>query len=113
MPSAFEPCGLIQLIAMRYGTVPIVRETGGLKDTVIPFNPETGEGTGFTFYSYNAHDMLNAIERAVALYREDKKSRRKLIGNGMRGDYSWGASAKKYMDLYCKLVPGETVLEAE
>ena len=109
MPSAFEPCGLSQLIAMRYGTVPIVRETGGLKDTVQPFNPVTGEGVGFTFYSYNAHDMLDAITRATTTYREDKKSWRKIIGNGMRGDYSWQHSAKKYMELYNKLAPEQAV----
>ena len=105
MPSAFEPCGLSQMIALRYGTVPIVRETGGLKDTVQPFNPVTGEGVGFTFYSYNAHDMLDAINRAVTTYRENKKDWRKIIGNGMRGDYSWQHSARKYMDLYEKLAP--------
>ena len=109
MPSAFEPCGLSQMIAMRYGTVPIVRETGGLKDTVQPFNPVTGEGVGFTFYSYNAHDMLDAITRATTTYREDKKSWRKIIGNGMRGDYSWQHSAKKYMELYNKLAPEQAV----
>lgn len=105
MPSAFEPCGLSQMIALRYGTVPIVRETGGLKDTVQPFNPVTGEGVGFTFYSYNAHDMLDAINRAVTTYRENKKDWRKIIGNGMRGDYSWQHSARKYMELYEKLAP--------
>lgn len=109
MPSLFEPCGLSQMIAMRYGTVPIVRETGGLKDTVQPFNPVTGEGVGFTFYSYNAHDMLDAITRATTTYREDKKSWRKIIGNGMRGDYSWQHSAKKYMELYNKLAPEQAV----
>ena len=109
MPSSFEPCGLSQMIAMRYGTVPIVRETGGLKDTVQPFNPVTGEGVGFTFYSYNAHDMLDAITRATTTYREDKKSWRKIIGNGMRGDYSWQHSAKKYMELYNKLAPEQAV----
>ena len=109
MPSKSEPCGLSQMIAMRYGTVPIVRETGGLKDTVQPFNPVTGEGVGFTFYSYNAHDMLDAITRATTTYREDKKSWRKIIGNGMRGDYSWQHSAKKYMELYNKLAPEQAV----
>ena len=109
MPSAFEPCGLSQMIAMRYGTVPIVRETGGLKDTVQPFNPVTGEGVGFTFYSYNAHDMLDAVTRATTTYREDKKSWRKIVGNGMRGDYSWQHSAKKYMELYNKLAPEQAV----
>ena len=107
MPSAFEPCGLSQMIALRYGTVPIVRETGGLKDTVQPFNHISGEGVGYTFYSYNAHDMLDAISRAVDCYRNEPKAWRKVIQNGMRGDYSWGVSAKKYMELYGKLVPEE------
>ena len=105
MPSAFEPCGLSQMIAMRYGTLPIVRETGGLKDTVQPINPLTGEGTGFTFYSYNAHDMLGAIQRAVALYQEDDKTFHKAIRNAMKQDFSWDASAKEYVKLYQRLCP--------
>ena len=107
MPSAFEPCGLSQMIALRYGTVPIVRETGGLKDTVAPFNHLSGEGVGYTFYSYNAHDMLDAVSRAVDCYRNEPKAWRKVIQNGMRGDYSWGGSAKKYMELYQMLIPEE------
>ena len=100
MPSKFEPCGLSQLIAMRYGSVPIVRETGGLKDTVHPYNHATGEGNGLTFYSYNAYDMLDAVQRAVGLYRDYKGDWAKVVENGMTGDYSWAATAKKYEEIY-------------
>ena len=100
MPSKFEPCGLSQLIAMRYGSVPIVRETGGLKDTVRPYNHDTGEGNGLTFYSYNAYDMLDAVQRAVGLYRDFKADWAKVVSNGMSGDYSWAATAKKYEEIY-------------
>lgn len=100
MPSKFEPCGLSQLIAMRYGSVPIVRETGGLKDTVRPYNHDTGEGNGLTFYSYNAYDMLDAVQRAVGLYRDFKGDWAKVVENGMNGDYSWAATAKKYEEIY-------------
>lgn len=102
MPSKFEPCGLSQMIAMRYGTVPVVRETGGLKDTVPAYNPETGEGKGFTFKTYNAYDMLDAIWRAFAAFH-DKKNWSKVIENGMSGDYGWDVSAKKYEEIYKKL----------
>ncbi len=100
MPSKSEPCGLAQMISMRFGTVPIVRETGGLKDTVIPYNPQTGEGRGFTFVTYNAHDMLSAIDRAIDMYYNDKESFAKVQHNGMVSDFSWAASAQKYVDLY-------------
>lgn len=99
MPSRFEPCGLSQLLAMRYGSVPIVRETGGLKDTVVPFNPETKEGTGYTFKSYNAHDMLDAVRRAIRGYH-DKENWKVLVKSGMDRDSSWSASAKEYISLY-------------
>lgn len=99
MPSKFEPCGLSQLIAMTYGSVPIVRETGGLKDTVTPYNPETGEGTGYTFKTYNSYDMLDAIWRAYGAYF-DKENWKKVKLNGMKGDYGWEQSAKKYLDIY-------------
>lgn len=102
MPSRFEPCGLSQIIAMRYGSVPIVRETGGLKDTVIPFNPKTGVGTGFTFKSYNAYDMLDAITRALDLFK-DKTKWRGIVKNAMERDYSWKEQAHKYIDLYKSL----------
>ncbi len=99
MPSKFEPCGLSQLIAMRYGSVPIVRETGGLKDTVEPYNHESKTGRGFTFKTYNSYDMLDAVWRAFACYH-DKENWAKVTDNAMSGDYSWEASAKKYIDIY-------------
>lgn len=99
MPSKFEPCGLSQLIAMRYGAVPIVRETGGLKDTVPAYNPETGEGKGFTFKTYNAYDMLDAIWRAYACFY-DKANFKKIIANDMKSDFGWEVSAKKYIEIY-------------
>lgn len=102
MPSLFEPCGLGQLIALRYGSLPVVRETGGLKDTVLPYNEFTGEGNGFSFSNYNAHDMLNTIELAVESYK-DKEIWSKLVVNAMRRDFSWDKSAQKYKDLYNKL----------
>lgn len=104
MPSQFEPCGLSQLIALRYGTLPIVRETGGLRDTVLSYNENTGMGNGFSFFNYNAHDMLHTIERAMKFYREDKPVWHKLQQTGMSGDYSWTNSAGKYMELYRGLV---------
>lgn len=102
MPSQFEPCGLSQLIALRYRSVPIVRETGGLKDTVQPFNEYTGEGNGFSFTNYNAHDYLNTVRRAIHFYR-DEETWKVIVDNGSRRDISWNASAKCYMDLYAKL----------
>jgi starch synthase len=102
MPSRFEPCGLSQLISFRYGTIPIVRETGGLNDTVVSYNEETGEGTGFSFSNYNAHDMLHTIERAVSFY-EQKGVWNKLVNRVMDLNYSWHNSAKKYSKLYNNL----------
>ncbi|GGO07111.1 glycogen synthase GlgA [Saccharibacillus kuerlensis] len=102
MPSMFEPCGISQLLAMRYGSVPIVRETGGLNDTVQAYNEHTGEGNGFSFSSYNAHDMLHTIRRALAFYR-DEPSWKKIVQNGMSADFSWLASAKEYMGIYEQL----------
>ena len=102
MPSKFEPCGLSQLIAMRYGSIPVVRETGGLKDTVPAYNPETGEGKGFTFKTYNAYDMLDAVWRAYACYY-DEKHRNKVIKNAMKSDFGWTVSAKKYVEIYQNL----------
>lgn len=99
MPSMFEPCGLAQLIALRYGTLPIVRETGGLKDTVKPFNEDTGEGYGFSFTNYNAHDMLVTIERAIGYFRQ-KPTWTKIRKQAMTKDYSWNNSAKEYYKIY-------------
>lgn len=104
MPSVFEPCGLSQMISMRYGNVPLVRGTGGLKDTVTPFDPVSGEGNGFSFPNINAHDMLFLLKDAMKLYRNDPEAWNKLVYNGMTGDYSWETSAQAYIDLYDKLL---------
>ena len=103
MPSQFEPCGLSQMIALRYGSIPIVRETGGLRDTVLSYNKFTDEGNGFTFFNYNAHDMLHTVRRAVHYYTSNREVWYKLMVRGMTGDYSWYNSAGKYMALYEKL----------
>ncbi len=103
MPSKFEPCGLSQMIAMRYGTLPIVRETGGLKDSVQPYNKYTDEGTGFSFANYNAHEMLYTIERAVELYK-DRPAWERMMKRAMKVDFSWAASAKEYAALYHKVL---------
>jgi len=103
MPSLFEPCGLSQLMSLRYGTIPIVRETGGLKDTVQPYNEYDNTGTGFSFTNYNAHEMLRIINYAKNIYYKKKREWNKIIDRGMLADYSWGLSAKKYEDLYDKL----------
>jgi starch synthase len=100
MPSMFEPCGLSQMISMRYGTLPIARETGGLRDTVLSYNEITGEGNGFTFLNYNAHDMLHVVERAVDLYRARPDAWKALMANAMAGQYGWDQSAHHYIDLY-------------
>ncbi len=105
VPSLFEPCGLTQMIGMRYGTVPIVRETGGLKDTVIPWNKFTGEGTGFTFSFYNHMDLLGAVDRALECYHEGK-SWKKVMENGMKKDFGWKKSAAEYEDIYEKITDG-------
>ena len=103
MPSQFEPCGLSQMIALRYGSVPIVRETGGLRDTVLSYNKFTDAGNGFSFFNYNAHDMLHTVRRAVHYYKNNREVWYKLIVRGMTGDYSWFSSAGKYLALYEKL----------
>ena len=100
MPSKSEPCGLSQLIAMHYGTIPIVNATGGLKDTVPPFNPETGEGRGYTFQSYNGDDFLGAIDRALGDYYENRPAWDGLAKNDMAVDFSWKQPAQKYMEMY-------------
>lgn len=105
MPSLFEPCGLGQLIAMRYGSLPIVRETGGLKDTVQNFNEETGEGNGFSFANYNAHDLLYTIQRAVRLFEMAEEGPWTSIqSRAMRADFSWAHSAKTYLELYKRVL---------
>ena len=104
MPSLFEPCGLSQLISLRYGTVPIVRETGGLKDTVEPYNEYENKGTGFTFCNYNAHEMLDSIRYAKYIFYNRKREWNKIIDRGMAKDYSWTSSALKYQELYDWLI---------
>ena len=103
MPSLFEPCGLSQLMSLRYGTVPIVRETGGLKDTVEPYNEYESKGTGFSFSNYNAHEMLNTIRYAKDVYYNRKREWNKIIDRGMAMDFSWKNSAKKYEQLYDRM----------
>ena len=105
MPSGFEPCGLSQMIAMRYGTLPIVRETGGLKDSVQPYNQFTGEGTGFSFANFNAHEMAGVIRNAVALYHNDRSAFDGLVHNAMTTDFSFAISAEAYASLYLTLLP--------
>ena len=103
MPSLFEPCGLSQMFSLRYGTIPVVRETGGLKDTIRPYNEVTHEGNGFTFFRYNAHDMLYVIKEAIHYYHH-RSVWTKLVHNGMKIDFSWEKSAREYLDLYNKLI---------
>ncbi len=103
MPSLFEPCGLSQMISLRYGTLPVVRETGGLRDTVLSYNKFTGEGNGFSFFNYNAHDMLHSVRRAVRYYREQPETWRQMMQRGMEADYSWNHSAGEYMRMYDEL----------
>ena len=105
MPSKFEPCGLSQIIAMRYGTLPIVRETGGLKDTVIPYNEFTGEGTGFSFTNFNGDEMGDAVFRAARLFWDNRDAWNQLVTQAMSQDFSWTRSADKYLDLYFFMHP--------
>lgn len=105
MPSKFEPCGLSQIIAMRYGTLPIVRETGGLKDTVIPYNEFTGEGTGFSFSNFNGDEMGDAVFRAARLFWDNREAWNQLVTQAMSQDFSWTRSADKYLDLYFFMHP--------
>ncbi|MCR5330229.1 MAG: glycogen synthase GlgA [Lachnospiraceae bacterium] len=104
MPSLFEPCGLSQLMSLRYGTIPIVRETGGLKDTVYPYNEYENTGTGFSFANYNAHEMLATIRYAKRVFFDKKREWNKLIDRGMAQDFSWNNSARQYEDLYNRLI---------
>jgi len=103
MPSLFEPCGIGQLIALKYGSIPIVRETGGLKDTITPYNKYTGNGNGFSFTNYDSDELMNAITSALNLYK-DKDSWNKLVNNAMTSNNSWENSAKNYMELYSNLI---------
>ena len=104
MPSLFEPCGLSQLMALRYGTVPIVRETGGLRDTVQPYNEFESTGTGFSFANYNAHEMLGSVRYAKYIYYNKRREWNKIIDRDMAADFSWGTSAAKYQELYDWLI---------
>ena len=104
MPSLFEPCGLSQLIALRYGTIPIVRETGGLKDTVVPYNEYEGVGTGFSFVNYNAHEMLHTIRYAEKIYYDRRREWNKIVDRAMAADFSWQVSAGKYQEMYDWLI---------
>ena len=104
VPSRFEPCGLTQLMALRYGTLPIVRETGGLKDTVIPYNEFEGTGTGFSFVNYNAHEMLATIRYAESVYYDKKREWNKLVDRAMAADFSWNNSARQYEEMYNWLI---------
>ena len=105
MPSLFEPCGLGQLIALRYGTVPIVRETGGLKDTVHPYNQYTGFGNGFSFRNYNANELLNTIEYALDIFR-DKNRWNSIVSQALNSDNSLEKSANDYNEMYKHLMLG-------
>ena len=104
MPSLFEPCGLSQLMSLRYGTLPIVRETGGLKDTVQPYNEYEGTGTGFSFKNYNAHEMLRTIRYAEQIYYDRKREWNKMVDRAMAVDFSWKVSANKYQEMYDWLI---------
>ncbi|WP_072897592.1 glycogen synthase GlgA [Clostridium fallax] len=106
MPSLFEPCGLGQLIALRYGTIPLVRETGGLKDTIVPYNEYTEEGNGFSFYNYNSNELLNTIEYALRWY-EDKDKWINIVKSAMKSNNSWNKAAKEYKSLYKELLKEE------
>jgi len=104
MPSKIEPCGLNQMYSLVYGTVPIVRETGGLADTVERFDDKTGKGTGFMFKKYEKDDLVKEIKKAVKIYSSDKKQWQKIMKNGMKLNFGWLTSSKNYVELYKKLV---------
>lgn len=112
MPSQFEPCGLSQMIALRYGTLPVVRETGGLRDTVLSYNEVNNAGNGFTFFNYNAHDMLFTLRRALYFYHQQKDIWRMLQARAMQGDYSWDHSAETYLSLYRDMLKAALPTEA-
>ena len=104
MPSKYEPCGLNQMYSLVYGTIPVVRETGGLADTVVRFNEKTGEGNGFTFKKYDVKELLKEFNRALEIYKSDKKTWAKIMKNGMKSNFTWLNSSKKYVDLYKKII---------
>ena len=106
MPSLFEPCGLSQLMSLRYGTLPIVRETGGLKDTVEPYNEYENTGTGFTFANYNAHEMMHAVRYAEKIFYDKKRDWNKMVERAMNADFSWKQSALKYQEMYDWMIGG-------
>lgn len=115
MPSRFEPCGLSQLISLRYGTLPVVRETGGLKDTVYPYNEYTGEGNGFSFANYSENDMLYVINYAMDIYYNRRSEWNKIVKNAMKYDFSWDVSAQKYIELYSMItgIKEEDIIEKD
>ena len=100
MPSMFEPCGLSQLLALRYGSIPVVRETGGLNDTVHSYQEHTKSGNGFTFKNYNAHDMLYTLRRGVSMYKHEREKWNELVQQVLSEDHSWSKSAQRYIDVY-------------
>lgn len=104
MPSQFEPCGLSQLMSLRYGTLPIVRETGGLKDTVQPYNEYEGTGTGFSFTNYNAHEMMGTVRYAESVYYDKRREWNLMVDRAMQQDFSWNHSALQYQELYDWLI---------
>jgi starch synthase len=104
MPSLFEPCGLSQMMALRYGSVPIVRETGGLKDTVFPYNEYEDTGTGFSFSNYNAHEMLHVIDYAIHVYREDRPAWDRIVQRGMAEKLDWEKSSEEYLKVFSSLM---------
>ncbi len=109
MPSLFEPCGLSQLMSLRYGTLPIVRETGGLRDTVVPYNEIDGTGTGFSFANYSAQEMLDVIRYAKKTFKDSRYAWDKMVERAMNQDFSWGASARKYEAMYAELIEEERI----
>ncbi|MEJ2493684.1 MAG: glycosyltransferase, partial [Ignavibacteriaceae bacterium] len=103
MPSRYEPCGLNQMYSLKYGTVPVVRKTGGLADTVVKFNEKTGEGDGFMFDKYDSKEFLKEVKRAVKVFK-NKEAWIKIMKTGIKSDFSWNSSAKKYIDLYKTII---------
>jgi starch synthase len=104
MPSAFEPCGLSQMMSMRYGTLPVVSEVGGLRDTVEPYNPVTGSGTGFSFGNFSGYWMVQTLEKALDVYEKNADAWKQLQHNAMTRDFSWDTASLAYVDLYKQLV---------